>query len=300
MPGRNVRKQERAPSRRTSLTAVLAVGGAALAVVVLGASSAVARPDAAGFTIGSTLDGKKVLPHRIAWIAHPSAPVGYPGVEFLIDGKVVFRNRIEPYAFGADGRDETTRKVRTGYLVTSWLSPGRHTFTVRAARSGTTVTATKTVVARVSRPPAPPGALAGTWRRSVPRPVPGDSGALYASNRGGPARGRDPAPAGTWTMVVDRRFVQHAAPTGYVVNSDFVAGPQTIRFRGPVWTSPGVPLRRYEVSNPAEWGWCDPWGRETNYTWSVEGDTLTLAPTGGSDLCKQRGAIFTGEWTRAR
>ena len=37
-----------------------------------------------------------------------------PGVEFLIDGKVVFRNRLEPYAFGADGRDETQQEVADG------------------------------------------------------------------------------------------------------------------------------------------------------------------------------------------
>mgnify|MGYP006148767051 CR=1 FL=1 len=46
--------------------------------------------DPAAFTIRSSLDGKTTLPHRIAWIAYPSAAVEAPGVEFLIDGKVVF------------------------------------------------------------------------------------------------------------------------------------------------------------------------------------------------------------------
>ena len=102
----------------------LAGGLAAVVAVALGTSSAMAQREAA-FTIRSSLDGKTTLPHRIAWIAYPSAAVEAPGVEFLIDGKVVFRNRLEPYAFGADGRDETQqKKVRTGYLVTSWLSPG--------------------------------------------------------------------------------------------------------------------------------------------------------------------------------
>jgi hypothetical protein len=280
----------------------LAGGLAAVVAVALGTSSAMAQREAA-FTIRSSLDGKTTLPHRIAWIAYPSAAVEAPGVEFLIDGKVVFRNRLEPYAFGADGRDETQqKKVRTGYLVTSWLSPGSHRFTVRAQRASTAggrVIATKTVVARVLRSPAPPAALAGTWRRSVPRPVPGDPGALYSSGRGGSSP-RDPAPAGPWTMIVDRRYVQHAAPTGYSINSDYVAGPQTIRFAGPVWTIPRIPLAPSSGhnANPAEWGWCDPWGRETTYNWSVEGETLTLEPTGGTDACKQRGTIFTGEWTR--
>jgi hypothetical protein len=279
---------------------VLAVG---LAAVLTASASAAARPDAAGFTIRSSLDGKKTLPHRIAWIAYPSAAVEAPGVEFLIDGKVTFRNRLEPYAFGADGRDETTGTVRTGYLVTSWLSPGLHRFTVRAKRAssvGSRVVAAKTVVALVGRSPSPPAALAGTWRRSVRRPVPADPGGLYASARGGSFAGRDPAPAGAWRMVVDKRFVQHVAPTGYVINSDYATGPGTIRFASPVWTTPRAPLAPSSGhnGNPREWGWCDPWGRETTYIWSVSGNTLTLAPQGGTDACRQRGAILTGEWKR--
>jgi hypothetical protein len=283
--------------RSIALTSVLA------ASVALGTSSASARPDVAEFTIRSSLDGKPSLPHRIAWIAYPSAAVEAPGVEFLIDGKVTFRNRLEPFAFGADGRDETTGKVRPGYLVTSWLTPGRHTFTVRAVRAssaGTRVTATKTVVARVLPAPAPPAALAGTWRRSIPRPVSGDPGGLYAKGPGGSYPGRDPAPAGPWRMVIDARFVQHVAPTGYVINSDYAAGPRAIRFASPVWTTPRTPLqpRNGHNANPREWAWCDPWGRETTYTWSVEGDTLTLGPAAGMDACRQRGMILTGEWRR--
>jgi hypothetical protein len=100
-------------------------------------------------------------------------------------------------------------------------------------------------------------------------------------------------------MVIDRRFVQHQAPTGYVINSDYVADALTIRFAGPVWTTPRVaPSSGDNVVNPTEWGWCDPWGRETTYTWTVDGDGLTLAPAGGQDACQQRGGILRGEWTR--
>ena len=290
---------------RTSLAAGI-VTLVAIGTAAIDSTPAPARDTATGaaaFTIRSSLDGKTMLPHRIAWIAYPSTAVEAPGVEFLIDGKVVFRNRLEPYAFGADGRDETTGKVRTGYLVTSWLSPGAHRFTVRAKRAssaGSRVIATKTVVARVMRPPSPPAALAGTWRRSIADPVPGDGGALYASGPGGEYRDRDPAPAGRWTMIVDQRFVQHVAPTGYLINSDYSAGARTIRFASPVWTTPRTPLPVSfgHNANPREWGWCDPWGRETTYTWSVAGNTLTLLPTGGTDACKQRGEILTGEWTR--
>lgn len=285
--------------RTVALATMLAIA------VALGTSAANARIDAAAFTIRSSLDGKASLPHRIAWIGYPSAAVEAPGVEFLIDGKVVFRNRLEPYAFGADGRDETTGKRRTGYLVTSWLTPGKHAFTVRAVRAssaGSRVTASKTIHARVARAPAPPAALAGTWRRVVARPAPADAGALYATEPGGnPANpGRDPAPAGRWTMSVDRRFVQHKAPTGYVINSDYAASAQTIRFASPVWTTPRLFLQpeNGHNANPLEWAWCDPWGRETTYTWSVDGNTLSLVPATGVDACRQRGMILAGEWTR--
>ncbi len=117
------------------LTGALVVGLGGLAVA-LSATSAVAQPSAA-FTIRSSLDGKTVLPHRIRWLAYPSAPVHFPGVEFLIDGKLVFDNRLEPYAFGADGRDEATGTVKTGYLVTSWLFTGKaHVHRPREAGPG--------------------------------------------------------------------------------------------------------------------------------------------------------------------
>ena len=138
------------------LTCGLVVAGGMLAVA-LDTKPAEAQPSAA-FTIRSSLDGKAVLPHRIRWIAYPSAFVVFPGVEFLIDGKLVFDNRLEPYAFGADGRDEATGTVKTGYLVTSWLSPGKHRLTVRA-KHGPLSTPPATTSAPVSHRaiPAEPG-----------------------------------------------------------------------------------------------------------------------------------------------
>ncbi len=261
--------------------AVSLVLGLTALVVVLTAPSAVARPTAK-FTIRSTLDGKRVLPHRIKWIAYPSAPVNFPGVEFLIDGHPVFDNRLTPFAFGADGRDEVTKAVRTGYLVTSWLSPGRHEFTVRATSQGADrQTASRTVVAQVRASPAPPAGLAGAWQRTVPTAVSADRGALY----------RETAPAGLYTMVVDGRFVQHRGPIGLpILNSDYVADSKTLTVGAPVWT----------FAAGTEGGWCDPWGPRAGYSWSVSGKTLTLASAGGADACSKRSAIFTGEWTRVR
>jgi hypothetical protein len=266
-------------TRWLSGAVVIGLGGLAVA---LGATSAVAEPSAA-FTIRTSLDGKTVLPHRIRWIAYPSAPVLFPGVEFLIDGKVVFANRLEPFAFGADGRDEATRTVKTGYLVTSWLSPGKHAFTVRARGLGANrkTTATSTVVARVAAPPAALAQLTGTWQRNLTTAVPPDRNVLY--------RGVTAQP-GTYRIAVDRRFIRMSGPAPRKhIKIDYVSGPATITIRGPVWTG-----------DPDEGAVCDPWGPEATYSWSVSDRTLTLAPASSADACKQRGAIVTGEWTRVK
>ena len=83
---------------RHRLAALVLLGAAAM---LLGGAVAGARPSGAGPTIRSSLDGKAVLPHRIRWIAYPSFPVNYPGVEFLIDGRVIFANRLPPFAFSS-------------------------------------------------------------------------------------------------------------------------------------------------------------------------------------------------------
>jgi hypothetical protein len=263
---------------RPRTTAAFVVLGLAGLAALPGAWSAVAQPNAKPFTIRSSLDGRKVLPHRIRWVAFPSARVHFPGVEFLIDGKVVFANRLVPFAFGDDGRDEAARTVRPGYLVTSWLAPGRHTFTVRAKRDPDRVVASSTVVARVPAAPAPPAALAGTWTRTLPQAVPPDRGALY----------RVTAPAGAYRITIDRRYLRvdgpQSPPHG---KADYVATATTLRLGGPVWTG-----------SPDEVGLCEPWGPDATYSWSVTDRTLTLEPPEAGDRCKQRAAIFAGEWTR--
>jgi hypothetical protein len=252
------------------------------AMATLASGTAAARTGAA-FTIRSSLDGKAVLPHRVRWVAHPSGPVSFPGVEFLIDGKLVFANRIPPFAFGDDANDERSGSVKTGFLVTAWLSPGKHRFTVRARGMGANraTTAERTVVARVTRPPAPPAALAGTWQRELTTAVPPDRTVLYRAVTAQP---------GTYRMAIGRPYIRMSGPAPRKhLNVDYVAGPSTITLGGPVWTG-----------DPDEDGSCEPWGPDAGYAWTVEGDTLTLAPARPADTCKQRAAIVTGEWTRVR
>jgi hypothetical protein len=43
---------------------------------------------------------------------------------------------------------------------------------------------------------------------------------------------------------------------------------------------------------------CDYGGPGTDYSWSVDGKTLTLAPAHGADPCAPRGFLWTGEWMR--
>lgn len=255
----------------------------AIGLVVVTASPAAVEQGTKPFTLRSSLDGKTVLPHRLRWIAYPSARVLFPGVEFLVDGKLVFANRVEPYAFADDGRDETSRTRKTGYLVTSWLAPGKHEFTVRgkAIVGGRRTTATSTVVARVAPAPAPPAQLAGMWQRRLATAVPPDPNVLYRSVTAQP---------GTYRIVIDRRYIRMSGPAPRKhLKIDYLAGRGTLTIRGPVWTG-----------DPDEGAICDPWGPEATYSWSVSDGTLTLASSGKADACMQRGAIVAGEWTRVK
>src|SRR5712692_1085654 len=72
-------------------------------------------------SVTSTLDRQTALPHRILWEATPSVPE-VSEVDFLIDGTLGWVEHYVPYVYGDDGN----------WLVTSFLKPGEHTFTVRA------------------------------------------------------------------------------------------------------------------------------------------------------------------------
>src|SRR5262249_48587609 len=151
------------------------------AVVVV--SSALARSDPKGFTVTSTLDGKTVLPLRIRWRAQPQhvALAQIKEVDYLIDGRHAWTEHHTPYYYGSNEGNYGN------WLVTSFLDPGLHTFTVRAVTRGGR-TATDTVKARVLPAPAPPAKLAGAWTRIV----------TAADLKKGPPG----PPAGRWTITV--------------------------------------------------------------------------------------------------
>ncbi len=252
------------------------------------ASSTGAAPAQAQFTVKSSLDGKSVLPHRIAWLAFPSLGRSKVArVDFLIDGgRVRWTERNPPYSYADDG----------GYLVTSWLAPGRHRFQVRATAKDGRV-ATNTVVARVAPAPPPPAGIAGTWQRTIDT-----SNAPKPGSKGNPTSTF--TPSGLYRITFEKRWIRDKFPGkfvypasnktghGFIFLSDYTATAKLLHVRGEVIFHP-LSLKLAEGG----W-WCHPGGPAASYRWTVSDKKLTLAPVGGSDACGIRGFIWAGEWTR--
>ena len=256
--------------------------------LLIGATAPAAKP---AFRVASSIDGKTILPHRIRWIARPKLPsVQIKEVDFLIDGRLAWVEHEAPYVYSEDDGSHL------GYLVTSWLAPGRHRFEVKAIASDGR-RANDVVTARVTARPELPAGLAGTWRRTV-------SDVSLAPAAGTPGNPTETfTPAGTYTMVIDERQIQTRFPgvfhrpqsdatgEGWIFDSDYTLAASTLRAAGPVTFEP--------FRSQAETGWwCYPDGPSGSYAWSIGNDTLDLAPRGGADPCGIRGFIWAGRWTR--
>jgi hypothetical protein len=256
-------------------------------VLLVGLAAAAASPSKPPFKVSSTLDGKTVLPHRIHWRGSPSLPsTSIAEVDFLIDGKIKWIEHKAPYSYSEDD----------GYLVTSWLTPGRHRFTVRAKASDGRK-AEDTVFARVIPAPEPPAALAGPWQRNVD-----------ASTR--PASAGCCLPSGVYTLVFERRWIQARFPGdfrkgsgpddsintghGWINDSDWTPGSTSFHVQGAV---------TFRIFDDGPFGdqeggaWCEMGGPGADYTWSISDNTLRLAPI-GVDRCADRALVWTGRWTR--
>jgi len=250
-----------------------------LACVVV-VSSAAARgraSESAQFKVTSTLDDKKVLPLRLRWVVRAQLPAAdVSKVDFLIDGKVRWIERNPPYVYGADdnGRNQ-------GFLITTWLKPGKHRFTARVtSKSGRK--ATDTVVARVLPAPKPPAELAGTWTRTV------TAADLIKA-------GPEPPPAGKWKLVFDRVGAWHLDPKGSGVVNQYDAKLDVIRVYAPIWMAPkGISRFGHKGLGGNDCTAAGPFG---SYKWSVDGDQLTL--DAAKERCGNRRAIWEGIWTRA-
>lgn len=273
---------------RIRLLAAAAIPISLVAIAVdRGASSVAAAPAAATFKAASTLDGKTVLPRHIRWVASTTLPASQVAtVSFLIDGRVHWVETEPPYVYS-----NNEGNGHFGYLVTTWLTPGEHRFTVQVkAKDGRT--AADNVTARVLPAPAIPAALAGTWQRTLAHPVPPEPGAPASQ----------PNPAGTYTITFERRWIQDQIPgtynpknkacAGCIFDDDYLAGTKTFRVWGAVTIAPAS---TWTVRGG--W-WCYPDGPPATYTWTITANKLTLAPVAGHDACSQRGTTWTGTWTR--
>lgn len=260
----------------------------ALTLVVLAlvstAGSAFGRGHAQPFRITSSLDGRKVLPITSRWLAYPRVPSSKVAeVDFLIDGRVRCVERYAPYNYGSDDF-----RGHFGSLVTSWLTPGQHRFTVTAILTNGEK-ASDTTVARVLPSPEPPAELANVrWERTVTEEE--------------IARFHGDLPSGRWELVVDKVGV-------WDLDSTFGSGAvQHAVFEGhrlivdaSVWMVPYVnghtttiPLRRYGHKDIAS-GWRED-GPPATYRWSVAGNDLTL--TAIDEPSGSRRAAWEGTWTR--
>ena len=239
---------------RYGVTVVVLAGLVAVSSVFAGVSTI-------SFAVRSSLDGKSVLPHRIHWIAHPQISSSkVAAVDYLIDGKKLWVEHHAPYYYGDDGN----------YLVTSFLKPGMHTFTVRVlTKTGTQ--ATDTVRARVLPAPAPPAQLAGAW--------------TGFRSAGG-------APKGTWRLEITSEGWEIVDPKNGGNRLDVAylsSGLLEVR----TGMATGHPHRDLN-------GWCnDAPGRPARYDWSVDGIALHLTFVGGH-ACAGFTAFITGAWNRVQ
>ena len=252
---------------------------------VAAVSSAQADVPAGGqaFRVTSSLDGKRVLPQRIRWLAYPSLTAAQIArVDFLIDGKVRWTEHAKPYNYASDDFHG-----HLGYLITTWLAPGRHTFTARAVdKAGRK--STNTVVARVLPALEPPASLSGTWTRTVTAADLKKSGA-------------EPPPAGVWKLVFDRVGAWHLDPLGSGVVNQYAATAGHINVYAPIVMAPFSDGRggvsKYGARNIGGID-CREDGPFGSYSWSTAGDKLRLTAT--NERCGNRRAIWEGVWRRVR
>jgi hypothetical protein len=251
-------------SFRTPVTAAVGL------YCVVGISSALAAGAGHSFIIRSSLvrsslDGKRVLPHRIHWIARTKiASRKVAAVDFLIDGKKLWVEHHPPYYYGDQGN----------YLVTSFLKPGIHRFTVKVD-TWVGRHATDTVKARVLAAPAPPADLAGAWKAFFSQPSP------------------DSPPAGDWRLVIDRLGwrIYDTAMTGDTLDVAYLS-PSLVAVRTGMAT--GHP--KFDLN-----GWCNnaP-GSPARYHWTIDSAGLQFSRVSGSRQCGFSTFLTQPKpWTRA-
>ena len=239
-------------------------------VAFMAASSALAGSQAQSLRVTSSLDGKTVLPLRLHWIGRPQAAGSkVKELDFLIDGRLGWVEHGAPYVYGDDGN----------WLVTSFLTPGVHTFVVRMLTTDGR-RSLDTVRARVVAAPAPPTPLAGTWQRTV-----------TADDVKKATSGHAPPP-GSWKIAIRSKGWVMTDPQDGGGTFDVAYLSATKLQMRPTIETPPFP-------NPSNGGFCD--DTDPLWTWTIalssDGKSMSLKPA-GHDPCGDRAAILEGTWTR--
>jgi hypothetical protein len=242
-----------------------ASGGNAREAPSAAARSTSSAPRPAAIT--STLDGLRVVPHRYRWIADSHVRASISEVRFVIDGSVRWIEHDPPYMYGGDDAG-----ANRGFLITTWLAPGPHRFTVMADDDNGR-TYSRTVTARVLPAPKPPPALAGRWRRS--------------------------APEGHWDLIFDRIGEWHLDPEGSGLANQMDISGHTLHVYAPIQMSPLIndhtQIKRLGHVDLGGFD-CNPAGPFGTYRWTISGDRLTLRPL--HERCPDRNGILAHTWRR--
>lgn len=249
---------------RVVLCLVTAVVGVVLTV------ASTAAPAATAFKVTSTLDGKKVLPLRIRWKATPHISTSQvKKVEFLIDGHWLWTEHSAPYYYGGNEGN------RGNWLITSFLKPGRHTFTARVFTIGGP-TESDNVQARVIQAPPPPSELAGTWKHHL-------SSSTCKAARGFCDKNGDHSASIT--------ILGWGTPPGDFWDARYESGTRVVF--GPWLILPHM------SAGARLGGFCngiDPYHAWT-YTIASDDQSFQVHPI-GTDSCPDRQNLLEGTWTR--
>ncbi|WP_110888943.1 Ig-like domain-containing protein [Deinococcus yavapaiensis] len=221
------------------------------------------------------------LPLRVAWVATPSIETyDIRTVQFFIDGKLVSTPQNAPYRFNGPGN----------FLVTTFLTPGRHTFTATVtALDGRK--ASETVTANVAAAPQPPAALAGAWERVITK---------EQFDAAGLDTGNDPVLSTLlgrpWRIIIDSAglWTIDPMPSGGLLHVNIRGN--TLTTLGPIRTGPNDAVFAYGAPLGGD-NYCGPVNRDEGaYSWAVTGNQLTLRAV--KPACASEEVILTGTWTR--
>ena len=139
--------------------------------------------------------------------------------------------------------------------------------------SGTTAAAP----AAGSTPAAFPAELRGTWTRELTQ---ADLDRT-ASNR---ESASEAPPLGSLTLILNDGIMQVTDETGFTISEELIADAEG-----------SFLLRRYLGGEGA---FCENSG-PADYTWSRDGDAVTIVSAEGADLCADRDAVVAGTWTKS-